>query len=117
MKGFAPRLTKEIKLNPEMADKLATTIAADVRFLSPEQKAKIRAASPVPLQNRLAELHAFQVWMDQARAVHNNPLCRSRSSFDTELHLLCLSARGMLSCSLEGVPERFCYGEMRPILE
>jgi len=73
MKAFAPRLTSEVKLTPEMADKLATTIAADVRFLSAEQKAEIRAASPVPLQDRLDELQAFQGWMDQAHTVRNNP--------------------------------------------
>ncbi|MEI7614405.1 MAG: hypothetical protein WCK63_16010 [Betaproteobacteria bacterium] len=73
MKAFSARLTSEVKLTPEMAEKLATSIAADVRFLSPEQKAEIRAASPVPLQDRLAELQAFQGWMDQARTVRNNP--------------------------------------------
>lgn len=73
MRAYSARLISEVKLTPEMAEKLATTIAADVRFLSPEQKAEIRAASPVPLQDRLAELRAFQGWMDQARTVHNNP--------------------------------------------
>ena len=34
MQSFAARLTNDVKLNPEMAAKLATTIAADVRFLS-----------------------------------------------------------------------------------
>jgi hypothetical protein len=73
MRAFSARLASEVKLTPEMAEKLATTIAADVRFLSPEQKAEIRAASPVPLQDRLAELQAFQGWMDQAHTVRNNP--------------------------------------------
>lgn len=73
MRAFSARLTSEIKLTPEMAERLATTIAADVRFLSPEQKAEIRNASPVPLQDRLTELHAFQGWMDQAHSIRNNP--------------------------------------------
>jgi hypothetical protein len=73
MKAFSARLTSEVKLMPEMAEKLATSVAADVRFLSPEHKADIRAASPVPLQDRLAELQAFQGWMDQAHTVRNNP--------------------------------------------
>ena len=73
MKAFAARLTSEVKLTPEMAEKLATTIASDVRFLSAEQKAEIRAASPVPLQDRLTELQAFQSWMDQAHSARNNP--------------------------------------------
>jgi hypothetical protein len=73
MQPFASRLTSEVKLTPEMAAKLATTIAADVRFLSSEQKAEMRAASPVPLEDRLTELQAFQGWMDQARTVRDNP--------------------------------------------
>jgi hypothetical protein len=34
MQPFAARLINEIKLTPEVAAKLATNIAADVRFLS-----------------------------------------------------------------------------------
>lgn len=73
MQAFAARLTSDVKPTPEMAAKLATTIAADVRFLSPEQKNEIRAASPVSLKDRLAELQAFQGRMDQAHTVRNNP--------------------------------------------
>jgi hypothetical protein len=73
MQSFSTRLTNEVKLTPEMAAKLATTIAADVRFLSPEQKAEIRASSPIPLPDRVAELQAFQGWMDQAHTICNNP--------------------------------------------
>jgi hypothetical protein len=73
MQSFSGRLIGEVKLIPEMAAKLATTIAADVRFLSPEQKSEIRTASPVPLSDRLAELHAFQGWMDHAHTVRNDP--------------------------------------------
>jgi len=73
MRAFSARLTREVKLSPEMAAKLATTISSDVRFLSPDQKQKIRAASPVPLEDRLAELQAFQGWMDQASQITNNP--------------------------------------------
>ena len=72
MQPFASRLTNEVKLSPEMALKLATTIAADVRFLSPEQKAEIRTASPVPIEDRVAELKAFQGWMDLAGTARNN---------------------------------------------
>lgn len=73
MRTFSDRLTSEVKLTPAMAAKLATTIAADVRFLSPEQKTEIRNASPVPLTDRLAELQSFQGWMEQAHTVSNNP--------------------------------------------
>ncbi len=73
MSEFAARLIGEVKLAPEMATKLATNIAADVSFLTSEQRAEIRAASPVPIQDRLTELEAFQGWMDQAHTVQNNP--------------------------------------------
>jgi hypothetical protein len=73
MERFSARLLSEIKLTSEVAAKLATTIAADVRFLSPDQKSEIKAASPIPLGDRLAELQAFQGWMDRARAVRNDP--------------------------------------------
>lgn len=73
MQFFAARLTSEVKLTTAIAAKLATTIAAEVRFLPPEGKAEIRNASPVPLSDRLAELQAFQGWMDQARAIRDNP--------------------------------------------
>jgi len=82
MLAFTARLTSEVKLSPEMATKLATTISSDVRFLSPDQKQKIRAASPVPLEDRLAELRAFQGWMDQASQITNNP-------FVTRAQVLC----------------------------
>ncbi len=73
MQSYTARLTSELKLTPEVAAKLATNIAAEVRFLSSEQKTEIRVASPVPLEDRLAELHAVQCWMDQASVVQNNP--------------------------------------------
>jgi hypothetical protein len=73
MQAFAPRLIAEIGLGAEIARKLATSIAADVRFLAPEDKARIRDVSPVPLQQRLDELTAFQGWMDRASATRNNP--------------------------------------------
>ena len=73
MRAFSAQLTSEVRLKPDIVAKLATTIAADVRFLTPEQKVEIRAASPVPLADRLAELQAFQGWMDKAHTVRNNP--------------------------------------------
>lgn len=73
MAHWTVRLASEVKLTPEAAAKLATTIASDVRFLTTEQKAEIRGASPVPLSDRLAELQAYQGWMDLAHTVQNNP--------------------------------------------
>lgn len=73
MARFSDRLINAVKLSPEMAEKLATSVAADVRFLSPEQKLAIKGSSPVPLGDRLSELQAFQGWMDLANRAKNNP--------------------------------------------
>lgn len=73
MRMFVPELQSRVKLSPEVSKKLATNIAADVRFLSSEHKAAVRTASPVPLEDRLTELQAFQGWMDQAGQIKNNP--------------------------------------------
>ncbi len=60
MARFSDRLINAVKLSPEIAEKLATSVAADVRFLSPEQKSAIKGSSLVPLDDRLSELQAFQ---------------------------------------------------------
>jgi hypothetical protein len=73
MSEFSARLINDAKLTPKMTEKLATSIAADVRFLSAERKLEIRLASPVPLQNRLDELSAFQDWMDYAKTISLKP--------------------------------------------
>ena len=70
---FRDRLCGEVGLEPEDSGKVATMVAADIRFLPPEAKKKISAASPVPLSARLEELVAFQTWSDFATSVPNNP--------------------------------------------
>jgi hypothetical protein len=64
MAAWSGRLESELKISSESSPKLATSIAADVRFLSADAKAQLRTASPVPLRERLDELKAFQGWMD-----------------------------------------------------
>ncbi len=86
MQFFSAQLTSKVKLTPEMAEKLATTIASDVRFLSLEKKAEIKATSPVPFADRIDELKAFQAWMDLAQAIRNNP-CVTRAQVLTEIYI------------------------------
>lgn len=66
------RLCREVGLSPEEASKVATLVAADVRFLSVDAKGEIKAASPIPLSARFEELVAFQAWSEFATAVRNN---------------------------------------------
>jgi hypothetical protein len=57
----------------EVASKLATHISANVRFLTAHQKSQIRDASPVPIQDRIQELIAFQGWMELASEIKGDP--------------------------------------------
>jgi hypothetical protein len=61
---WSGKLQSEVKISAEESSKLATTIAKDVRWLSPESKEEIERASPVPISARYEELIAFQSWMD-----------------------------------------------------
>ena len=72
MRAYLPDLNG-LGLTNDVASKLATHISADVRFLTLDQKAEIRAASPVPLQDRIEELKAFQGWMELASTIKGDP--------------------------------------------
>ncbi len=70
---YADQLRGEVKLALSEAGKVATLIAAEVRFLDAGAKTQIINASPVPLKDRLDELAAFQAWTDQALVAKSNP--------------------------------------------
>jgi hypothetical protein len=73
MATWSDRLVSKVKITPENSQKLATTVASDVRFLPPSAKIQIGAASPVQLNQRLEELEAFQGWMDIAHRSKPSP--------------------------------------------
>jgi len=66
LKAFTDRLVEAVRLEEEETGKVATAVAAEVRFLEPASRAEVHAAGPVPLRDRLDELQAFQAWMDLA---------------------------------------------------
>jgi hypothetical protein len=70
---FSSKLRTAVGLRDDEVAKVATMIAAEVRFLKPSQRAEIFAASPVPLHDRLEELSAFQAFMDTASRIRGNP--------------------------------------------
>jgi hypothetical protein len=72
LKAFSDRLTEAVRLQASETGKVATLIAAEVRFLEPDSRAEVHAAGPVPLRDRLDELQAFQAWMDTASSVRGN---------------------------------------------
>lgn len=78
MSQYAARLVHELRLAETAAERLATTIAADTRFLSQEHKIELSLASPVQLHHRLTELRAFQGWMDYASAVSDPYVARAQ---------------------------------------
>lgn len=73
IKAFSPKLKVEVRLSDAETDKVTTLVAAEVRFLDPDSKSEVLAASPVPLNNRIEELIAFQAWMDLASGISTNP--------------------------------------------
>ncbi|MBC8029977.1 MAG: hypothetical protein H7Z16_07685 [Pyrinomonadaceae bacterium] len=68
------RLLSEVGLTADEASKVATLVAADIRFLSSEAKAEIKAASPVSISARIDELLVFQAWMDLAHSLPKHPV-------------------------------------------
>jgi hypothetical protein len=64
MAAWSGRLQTELRVSSEDSGKLATTIAASVRFLPAAAKIQLMDASPVLLRDRLNELQAFQGWME-----------------------------------------------------
>ncbi len=66
-------LRDDLGISFDASIQLATTISAKVASLPDEAKQRIAAASPIPLQDRLDELIAFQSWMDYARKIKGNP--------------------------------------------
>jgi hypothetical protein len=71
--AFADQLTTAVGLREAEVPVVATSIAADARFLEPTARAAIFAASPVPLRDRIEELTTFQAFMDTASAVRGRP--------------------------------------------
>jgi hypothetical protein len=71
---FQDRLCADVGISSEEASKVATLVAADIRFLPPEAKAEIKAATPIPISARYDELVAFQRWMDLASSIQRDPV-------------------------------------------
>lgn len=71
--AYESELRRDVSLQPDECGKVATLVAADIRFLPSEVKDEIRAASPVPLRARYDELIAFQAWNDFASSIRARP--------------------------------------------
>ena len=73
MRAWSKRLITELKIKEGESQKLATTIASEVRWLSKEAKSEITKASPVDIKHRYEELLAFQGFMDFVHKSENHP--------------------------------------------
>jgi hypothetical protein len=78
MAVYTPDLQRDLKLSEDVCRKLATTIAAEVRFLPNEAKIQIKFASPVSTNTRFKELLAFQGWMDFANKTNSPYITRAQ---------------------------------------
>ena len=78
MRPFQQRLLTDVGIPADATERLATTIASEIRFLSAEDKAKIRASSPDPLKDRLAEITAYEGWLNYSRGIRNPFVGRAR---------------------------------------
>jgi hypothetical protein len=65
---FRKELGEFVGLESDVIAKVATTVAAELRFLPPEAKSSIIQSSPVTIEDRLSELTAFQAFMDLSTA-------------------------------------------------
>ena len=73
MRFWSQRLITELRIKESEAQKLATTIASEVRWLSKEAKIEIMEASPVDIKDRYEELLVFQKWMDIVHKSEKSP--------------------------------------------
>jgi hypothetical protein len=73
---WSDRLISEFHIPPHAAVTLATTVAAEIRFLPKEAKIELAHSSPVALKSRLEDLVRFQgLWTR-----HEQPETRHISS-------------------------------------
>ncbi len=75
---FEHQLLSDVKVSPEFASRLATTLATEIRFLPVEAKRELLAHSPVGVGERHRELVAFQDWMDFAGSINNPFVTRAQ---------------------------------------
>jgi hypothetical protein len=73
MQQWAPRLRDDLGVSVAASLTLATSIAEDVRALSAEARAAVIASTPVSLRQRLDELAAFQIFMDDVATTRSRP--------------------------------------------
>jgi hypothetical protein len=78
MQPWGTRLRDDLGLSALQAGELASCISKEVAALTPSQRDQLRLMSPIPASYRLAELTAFQAWMDIARGAPHPAVTRAQ---------------------------------------
>lgn len=73
MRHWAERLVNVLGIDDQESKKLATTIAAQIRWLPSDAKIEIQSSSPIEIRKRYDELIAFQSWMDIVNSSPKHP--------------------------------------------
>ena len=80
MQEFASLFISEVKIPKEKTNKIASIIADEIIKIPDQAKKEIvdSISNPIPIQDRLNELTAFQGWMDIARNSGNPYITRAQ---------------------------------------
>ena len=78
MENFSTALATDVCVDSKYTSTLATSLAAEIHLLGPDDRARVANASPVSIAARLDELRAFQAWMELATNESNAATVRAQ---------------------------------------
>jgi hypothetical protein len=78
LRQWATRLRDDLKIAPPASNELASTIVQELRGLDQLTLRSLRSDSPVPFEQRLDEVQAFQAWMDLAHGAQHPAVVRAQ---------------------------------------
>jgi hypothetical protein len=73
MRQWTPKLSNDLGVDPAAALSVATAVMKEVAHLPLSSKVRLKEKSVVPLELRLEEIVAFQMWMDLVRRQPHPP--------------------------------------------
>ena len=73
LQQFGPFLRDQFNFSPDISNKLASTMATEIKCLPENVLNQIRNEDTIGLNSRLDEIVAFQAWMDIVREVPKYP--------------------------------------------
>ena len=76
MRKWATRLRDDLGIAPPASNELASTISRELESVGKLGLEDLKNDSPIPFNQRLEELSAFQAWMDIAQTLAGSPAVR-----------------------------------------